>query len=153
MANLRAQPPHAYRSDPTVPDFPDDGPIAVMDGDCALCTRGARLIARMDRDRAFRICPLQSATGTALARHYGLEPGDPETWLFLENGQAWSGMDAIIRIGERLGGVGRTASAMRVLPRPVRDWIYRRIARNRFRLGRTDMCAVTDPELRSRLMT
>jgi predicted DCC family thiol-disulfide oxidoreductase YuxK len=41
---------------------------------------------------------------------------------------------------------------MRVLPRPAREWIYRRIARNRFRFGTTDMCALPDPQLTRRLM-
>jgi predicted DCC family thiol-disulfide oxidoreductase YuxK len=152
MAELRPQPPYSYRDDPAIPPFEGDGPIAVMDGDCALCSWGARTIARLDRAAHFRICPLQSPTGTSLARHYGLEPGDPETWLLIDKGMAWSGMEAIIRIGERLGGVARIAAALRVLPRPVREWIYRRIARNRYRLGRSDMCASPDPALRARLL-
>jgi predicted DCC family thiol-disulfide oxidoreductase YuxK len=153
MAALLDRKPYAYRDDPAVPAFDDGGRIAVMDGDCALCSWGARAIARLDRDDAFRICPVQSPVGAALARHYGLEPGDPETWLFLENGEAASGMEAIIRIGERLGGVGRLATAMRILPKGVREWLYRRIARNRYRLGRSDMCATPDARLRRRLMT
>jgi predicted DCC family thiol-disulfide oxidoreductase YuxK len=40
-----------------------------------------------------------------------------------------------------------------VIPRPLRDWTYQRIALNRYRiLGRTRMCAIPDPELRSRLV-
>jgi len=42
---------------------------------------------------------------------------------------------------------------MRVFPRPTRDWLYRRLTRNRYRLfGRAEMCALPDPELQSRLM-
>ncbi len=62
-------------------------------------------------------------------------------------------MEAIIRIGERLGAIGRIAGMMRVLPRRLREWLYRRIAHNRYRFGRTDMCATPDPELRRRLIT
>ncbi|SDY93237.1 thiol-disulfide oxidoreductase DCC family protein [Citreimonas salinaria] len=153
MAKLLPRPPYSYREDPAVPAFDDAGPVAIMDGDCALCSWGARTIARLDRQGEFRICPLQSSTGTALARHYGLEPRDPETWLFIDQGQAWSGMEAIIRIGERLGKVGRLASPMRVLPKGLREWLYRRIAHNRYRFGRSDMCALPDPELRRRLLT
>ena len=152
MAELRPRPPYSYRDDPAVPRFHDSGPIAVMDGDCALCTNGARIIARLDRERVFRVCPTQSSLGAALVRHYGLEPNDPETWLFLEDGRAWSGMEAIIRIGARLGGPGRLSGVMRLLPRSVREWLYRRIARNRYRLGRSDMCELPDPELRARLL-
>ena len=153
MAALLDRKPYSYRDDPAVPSFDDAGCIAVMDGDCALCSWGARTIARLDSKETFRICTVQSPLGTALARHYGLEPGDPETWLFLEKGEAASGMEAIILIGERLGGVGRLATALRVLPRSWREWVYRRIARNRYRFGRTDMCATPDSGLRRRLMT
>ncbi|MCR9089584.1 MAG: DCC1-like thiol-disulfide oxidoreductase family protein [Rhodobacteraceae bacterium] len=152
MADLAPRPRHAYRDDPDVPAFDDSGPIAVMDGECALCSWGARTIARLDRTGDFRICSVQSPTGTALVRHYGLDPSDPETWLYLDGGEAWSGMEAIVRIGERLGGTGRIASAMRVLPRSAREWIYRRVARNRYRFGRSDMCALPDPELQRRLI-
>lgn len=153
MARLFERTAYSYREDAAVPRFDDGGPVAVMDGDCALCSWGARTIARLDRDESFRICPVQSGPGDALVRHYGLDPGDPETWLFLEHGRAWTGMEAIIRIGERLGGAGRVATAMRVFPRPIREWLYRRIARNRHRFGRSDMCAIPDERLRRRLMT
>lgn len=152
MAEPRRRAPHSYRDDPAVPEFPDAGPIAVMDGACVLCASGARLILHFDRADAFRICPTQSALGTALSRHYGLEPSDPETWLFLENGRAWSGMEAIIRIGAAVGGPGRLLTLMRVIPRPGREWLYRRIARNRYLLGKTDICATPDPRLRARLL-
>lgn len=152
MADPADRPPHSWRDDPAVPDFDDTGPVAVMDATCALCSWGARTIARYDRAGVFRICPVQSPTGTALVRHFGLDPEDPETWLYLADGRAWSGMEAVIRIGARLGGAARAVEALRLLPRPARDWIYRRIARNRFRLGRADMCALPDPALRRRLI-
>jgi predicted DCC family thiol-disulfide oxidoreductase YuxK len=152
MADLRPQPPYSYRDDPAIARFDDSGPLAVMDGECALCANGARIIARLDGERVFRICPTQSSLGTALVRHYGLEPRDPETWLFLEHGRAWSGMEAIIRIGARLGGPGRLLGAMRLCPRSGREWLYRRLARNRYRFGRSDICVLPDPELRARLI-
>jgi predicted DCC family thiol-disulfide oxidoreductase YuxK len=152
MAELRPRSPYSYRDDPAVPRFDDRGPVAIMDGDCALCASGARVIARLDRERVFRIGRTQSAIGAALVRHYGLEPEDPETWLYIEEGRAWSGMEAIIRIGARLGGLGRLLGIMRLCPRSVREWLYRRIAHNRYRLGRTDICASPEPEVRARLL-
>lgn len=152
MANLIDRKPYSYREDPAVPSFEDDRALAVMDGDCALCSWGARTIAKLDHSEKFRICPLQSPTGKALGLHYGLALDDPETWLFLENGRAWTGMEAIIRIGEALGGVCKLATALRIFPRPVREWMYRRIALNRYRFGKTDMCSLPDERLRRRLI-
>ncbi len=145
--------PWSYRHDPSVPAFDDSGPVTFMDGECVLCTAGARLIARFDRTAAFRICPVQSPTGRAVLRHYGLEPDDPDSWLYLADGRAHTSLDGMIRAGARIGGPGWLLQPLRLLPRPAQDWLYRRIARNRYRLfGRTSMCSVPDPRLRARLI-
>lgn len=144
---------YSYREDPAVPKFDDSHPIVFMDGECALCTSSARLIVRFDRVGEFRICPMQAATGRAFLTHYGLDPDDPVSWLYLVDGKAYESIDAMIRAGARLGGVGWLLQPLRLLPRWLQDWLYRRIALNRIRLfGRTSMCALPDPALRARLM-
>ena len=144
---------YSYKEDASVPDFDDSGPIAFMDGDCALCTRAARLIVRLDDRQEFKICPTRTEVGRAVLTHYGLDPGDTASWLYLVDGRAYTSMDALIRAGARLGGLGWALQSLRPLPRPLQDWLYRRIARNRYGLfGRADICAVPDPRLRARLM-
>lgn len=151
---LAARDAYSYRLDKTVPAFEDRGPVVFMDGECVLCTRGARMIARLDRAGEFRICPIQSPLGRSLLKHYGLEPDDPESWLYLADGKAYTSIDAMIRVGHRMGGWGRLLAPLRILPRPVQDWLYRRLARNRYRLfGRTDMCTVPDASLKQRLIS
>lgn len=46
MSMTPSREPYSYRRDACVPAFDDSGPITVMDGHCALCSAGARLIAR-----------------------------------------------------------------------------------------------------------
>jgi predicted DCC family thiol-disulfide oxidoreductase YuxK len=124
-----------------------------MDGECVLCTRSARLLARLDRAGEFRICPIQTALGRSILKHYGLDAEDPDSWLYLADGKAYTSIEGMIRAGRRLGGWGHLLRPLAVLPRPVQDWLYRRVARNRYRLfGRMDVCAVPDPALRRRLM-
>jgi predicted DCC family thiol-disulfide oxidoreductase YuxK len=145
---------YSYRGDAGVPAFEGGGPVVFMDGDCALCTRGARAIARLDRAGEFRICPIQSGLGRGMLKHYGLDPDDPESWLYLADGKAYSSLDAVIRVGQRLGGWGHTLRILRILPRRAQDWLYRRIARNRYRLfGRAHMCDLADSDLRRRLLS
>lgn len=153
MPQIVSRPLFSYRSDPAVPAFDDQGPVAIVDGECVLCTRGARLLSRFDRKQEFRICPVQTPTGRAVLAHYGLDADDPESWLYLVDGAAYTSLDAIIRMGARLGGPGWLLQVFRPLPRSVQDWLYLRVARNRYRMfGRTDMCAVPDAGLRARLM-
>lgn len=147
------RPDWSWRADPTVPAFDDTGPLTVMDGECVLCSFGARMIARFDRKAEFRICRAQTPLGRALLLHFGLDPDDPESWLYLEGGRAFTSLDAMIRAGRRVGGVGWLLQPLRLIPRPAQDWLYRRLARNRYALfGRTVMCDLPDPGLRARLL-
>ncbi|WP_150522845.1 thiol-disulfide oxidoreductase DCC family protein [Roseibium sediminis] len=128
-------------------------PIAVMDAECALCSWGARMIHRLDRSGDIRICPVQSPLGTGILDHHHISHLDPESWLFLDGGAAYRDMEAIIHAGKRLGGLGNLVLALKVLPRPLRDWLYRKVARNRYRLfGKGDMCAIPDPDFQKRLI-
>jgi predicted DCC family thiol-disulfide oxidoreductase YuxK len=144
---------YSYRSDARVARFEDRGPVVFMDGNCVLCTRTARIIGKLDRKGEFRICPVQTALGQAILTHYGLDTEDPDSWLYLDGGRAYTSMDAMIRAGTRLGGLGHAVRVLQILPRGAQDWLYRRIARNRYAVfGRTDMCALPDPALRRRLI-
>lgn len=150
---LHKQAAFSYLRDPLVPDFDGAGPRTVMDANCGLCAKGARWIARRDKQNAFKIIPLQSALGGALMRHYGLDPDDPASWLYLEDGQAYSSLDAFIRAGQRLGGWSRALVILRIIPKPLQDISYRFVARNRYRFfGRADLCAMPDPDVQKRLI-
>lgn len=124
-----------------------------MDAECALCSRAARIIHRLDRTGTVRICPVQTPLGTALMRHYGLEPTDPISWLFIDEGIAYQDFEAAIRAARFFGGWCRIAVVLLILPKPVRNWLYQRLARNRYALfGKADMCALPDPAFQRRLL-
>lgn len=129
-------------------------PIAVMDGTCALCAFGAKMVHRLDRSGDIRIAPIQGQTGAALMHEHGIDPLDPDSWLFIEeDGRVNRDLEALIRLGARTGGIGWLLVWLRVFPRPARDWMYARAARNRYALfGRADMCTLPDPALRARLL-
>jgi predicted DCC family thiol-disulfide oxidoreductase YuxK len=133
--------PFSYRSDPAVPKFPDDRPIIIFDGHCALCSNWARFVLRHDAKGVYRLLPAQSPLGRALYIHYGLHPEDYETNILVADGAAWFKSEGSIRMAEGLGWPWSLAAGFRILPRPVRDWLYDLIARNRLRLfGKRDTC-------------
>lgn len=149
-----SRPPFSYRSDTSVPPFSVDGVFTIMDARCAICAKGATWIAHNDRLREFTIIPVQSRLGGALMRHYGLDPEDPTSWLYIEDGRAYASFDAVIRVGRRLGGIWRTLSLLNILPASVRNGLYRFVARNRIRFfGRADLCSLPDAEVQKRLLS
>ena len=150
---LEAHAAYSYRRDPAVPAFPDDKPVIVFDGVCVLCTGFARFVARRDRRLQFRFTAAQSRLGTALFRHYGLDPVNYETNLLIADGRAFGKMDAFAGIMRRLGGIWRVGGLADRVPVPFGEACYDRIARNRYRLfGRRETCVVPDQTWRARLL-
>lgn len=149
-----ARPDFSYRQDCGVPGFDESRLLLVMDGECALCSAAARCIARWDHHDRVRIATVQSKLGRGLLLHYGMKPDDPESWLMVEDGRAYGSLDAIVTLAPELHWALRPLRALRLLPFGVQDWLYARLARNRYALfGKGDICALPDPELQRRVIT
>jgi len=145
--------PYSYRTDPRVPKFPDDRPVIIYDGFCALCSGWARFVLRHDRRAKYRLLSAQSRLGRALYVHYGLDPDDYETNMLIEDGVARFKSEACIRMAEGLGAPWSIAASLRVLPRSVRDRIYETVASNRMRfMGRRRACYVPEGRYRERFI-
>lgn len=145
---------YSWRDDPTVPELPDGHIVLVMDGNCALCSRGARTIAAADPGDWIRITTIQSETGRAVLEHFKLDPDDPWTWLALVDGCAMTSSDAIIEVGKRLNSPWSWLARFGALvPHFIREPAYRVVARNRIAwFGRANLCSVPDDALRRRLI-
>jgi predicted DCC family thiol-disulfide oxidoreductase YuxK len=127
---------------PTRPSFnPDTSRIIVFDGICHVCTGGMRFLARRRIDPPFTLITMQSAEGKALLGQFGIDSEDPATFLVLDRGLALTQSDASIHITGAMGGLWRLVAIARVIPRSWRDWLYRLLARNRYRwFGRRSTC-------------
>jgi predicted DCC family thiol-disulfide oxidoreductase YuxK len=142
--------PYSYRHDPDVPEFPDDQPLFVFDGHCVLCSSGASWLMKHAPGRV-RFASAQSPLGAALFRHYGLDPD--RTYLLVSNGTAAGESTGYLRLCRSLGGRWRLFLIFGVVPRAVRDWAYRVVARNRYRwFGKTEQCALLTPEQRASML-
>ena len=146
--------PYSYRSDPSVPAFPDDHPLIVFDGYCGLCTGWVRYVLRHDRRALYRFLSAQSPLGHALYVHYGLDPEDYETNVLIADGVAWLKSEACIRMAEGLGFPSSLASGLRILPFRLRDTLYNLLARNRLKIfGKRESCYVSSPPDSHRILT
>lgn len=145
--------PYSYRHDEAVPDFPDDRPVIIFDGYCALCSGWAAFVLRHDGAGKYRLLSAQSPLGRALYVHYGLDPEDYATNILIADGVAWFKSESSIRMAEGLGFPWSLAAAFRVLPTAVRDWLYDTVARNRLNwFGKRTTCYRPDPRYADRFL-
>jgi predicted DCC family thiol-disulfide oxidoreductase YuxK len=139
----------AWRPQPAG-DLPDG--LILFDGVCVLCSGMVRFVLPRDKAGRFRFIAIQSPAGRALAERFGIDAANPETVAVTRGGQVLFKSDCAIAIGCGLPRWG-WAAALRLVPRGLRDFLYDRIARNRYRLfGKRDACLVPTPEIRSRFI-
>lgn len=118
-----------------------------------LCNGFVRFVHRFDRRGRFRFATAQSPAGQARYAALGL-PGDAlETFLVFRDGRGYVKSSAVLVAVTGFGGVWRLAGLGWAVPRPVRDWLYDRVARNRYRLfGRHTACPLPEPALLARFV-
>ena len=121
--------------------------IVVFDSDCVLCAGLVRFILRVERTPTTRFVAARSAEGVALASAHGLTAADlDQTFLVVRGEAGLVRSDAALALAGDLRAPWCWVRALRVIPRPLRDWGYDRIARNRYRLfGRRPECALPAP--------
>ena len=127
-------------------------PIIFFDGVCAMCNRFVDVVLRADSRRVFHFSPLQGQTARDL-----LPPlhSNPKEWsmIYLDERGVHSESDASLEVYRRLGGIWWPLSLARLVPRWIRNPIYRVIARNRYRwFGTRDSCRVPTEDQRDRFL-
>lgn len=141
---------------PATPPPPGAGPAdqtLLFDGVCNLCNASVRFVIRRDPQARFKLASLQSDAGRAILSWAGLDEEDFDTMVFVDLGRIYTRSDAILNVIRYFPRRWSWLAAARIVPRPLRDWAYNRIARNRYSLfGRRDTCMVPTPELRKRFL-
>lgn len=129
-------------------------PIFLYDGVCLLCDGAVQFTLAHERTPSIVFVAIQSKTGRELAIKHGQDPDNPESFLFIENGVAFEQSDGAIALAGHLKGVLATLlKASRFVPRPLRDMVYRLVARNRYKVfGKRSSCIVPDNDSRHRFI-
>lgn len=129
----------------------EDG-VILYDGDCLLCSRWVKWVVRHDPEGIFRFMVIASPKGRLLAARLDIDADDPDTNAVILDGHARLYSDAALAIAGRLPGYGWTR-ALKAIPKPLRDAVYKLIARNRIRwFGRPQACDLPGPDVRARII-
>ena len=128
-------------------------PVIVFDGVCNLCNASVDFVINRDAKGAFQFAPNQSEAGQEIVGQAGLDVFEADTLVLWENGATYVRSTAVLRIARRLGFPWKLAYGFILIPRPIRDFFYRLLAKNRYRIfGTRDSCRLPTPEERSRFL-
>jgi predicted DCC family thiol-disulfide oxidoreductase YuxK len=121
----------------------------IYDGHCRVCGRMVRVLAKWDANRELEIIPSQTS---GVRERFPWIPSrayvDSMQVIRTRDGKTWQGAAALEELLTVLPR-GKLISWMFKIPfvRPLVDRFYRWFARNRYRLGCGEHCAVRNPDL------
>ena len=128
-------------------------PVMLFDGVCNLCSGWVHFAIVRDPAANLRFAPIQSAHGQEFLRRRGLPTDEFETFYLVDDGRVLEKSAGFLRMVGYLRWPWPLLRALWIVPRPLRDWFYDRIARNRYRLfGRRETCLVPTPEIGDRFL-
>ena len=131
----------------------DNKHIIIFDGICNFCNGAINFIIKHDPDGVFVFTPMQSDLAKNLLLQYEIKNVGVDTFLLIKNDTTYIWTDAALEIAKDLNGYWYLFNITRIIPRFMRDYLYRIFARNRYRLfGKRTECMVPTPSLKKRFI-
>lgn len=128
--------------------------VVLFDGTCKLCNGWATFIIQQDKECRLTLSAVQSPEGQALLKWAGLPQHAFNTIVLVENDRFYVRSDAMFRIIAYLPARWHWLLLGRVFPKVVRDWLYDKIALNRYRIfGRYEACRLPPADHAERFLT
>jgi predicted DCC family thiol-disulfide oxidoreductase YuxK len=145
--------------------------VILFDGVCNLCNGVVRFIIKRDKKNVFKFASLQSAYGEEFLKNHILpqilqrtriksvrsakSAGEKylETIVLVDGENIYTQSDAVIAILKSLGGVWKLAAVFKIIPKPVRNGVYRFIAKYRYNVfGKRGTCMVPTEEMKGKFI-
>ncbi|GAA0133384.1 thiol-disulfide oxidoreductase DCC family protein [Paenibacillus sp. YSY-4.3] len=134
----------------------NDKDVVLFDGVCHLCQGAVKFIIKRDPERRFRFASLQSEAGKRLLHgspSRDIAPGRIDTIVLYQNGVYYTRSSAALRIAKGLRFPWPLAFGFIIVPRFMRDAVYRIVAANRYRwFGKDETCLVPTKENKERFL-
>lgn len=127
-------------------------PILFYDGHCGVCTRSVQWLFKRDRRGELQFASLQGITYASL--EIADKPKDVSTAVLLQDGVLLTQSTAVLRALVSIGGLWSfIGSVLLIVPRAVRDPIYRAVALRRTKLlPASDSCPMPTESQRRRML-
>ena len=105
----------------------------MFDGVCNLCNYAVQFVIKHDKNKKFTFSSLQSNFGQKVLQENNLSTEHFSSFLYLEDGKLHTKSSASLRVAKGLSGPIKLVFVLIIIPKPVRDFFYSIIAKNRYK--------------------
>lgn len=134
-------------------DHSIDKPIIFFDGVCNLCNASVQFILKRDKEDKFLFASLQSGFAKENLP-IGLSDSEGLQSIVLKKSDSiLTKSSAVLTITRSLTGLWPLFYFFMIIPKPIRDWVYSIVAKNRYKwFGKKDYCMIPSPEFKNRFL-
>lgn len=126
--------------------------IILFDGECIFCHWGIQFIMKRDPHAIFLFAPLHSEHGQTLLHQYSISKTEDSIVLLADN-HYYVQSTAVLKIARKLQAWYPLLYLFMIIPRPLRDAVYRLIAKKRYKwFGKKDSCMIPSHDERKRFL-
>lgn len=126
--------------------------IILFDGICNVCDRSVQFIIAHDPSHKFKFASLQGETGRFYIENCQLPEG-LDSIVLIEGKDVFFKSTAALKIAKQLSGLYPLLAIFLIIPKPIRDFFYDIVAKNRYRwFGKKDHCMVPGPKDKQRFL-
>lgn len=104
----------------------------IFDGACLLCSSAVHFLYKRLKDGNYKFIPSQSDIGEEYIRKYELGNMSAHTLILIHNDNVFIKSKAVFMILNDIPSYWKILGIFRVLPTKFLDWLYDRIANNRY---------------------
>ena len=128
-------------------------PLVLFDGVCNLCNSSVQYVIKHDRYNKFKFASLQSDAAKEILLQFNVNNSDLNSIILIDNNKIFKKSLAVLRLLKILGGVYTLLYIFIIIPKPLRDWVYDYIAKNRYKwYGKKDSCMIPTKELKNKFI-
>lgn len=127
--------------------------IILFDGVCNFCNFWVNFIIDRDKKNTFIFAAMQSDSGQKLLQEFKLNAYDFDSFVLIVNDQHFTKSTAALMISKNLKSIVKLLYPLIILPRPIRDFFYDLIAKNRYKFfGKRDICRMPTENEKKRFL-
>ncbi|MEI4789771.1 thiol-disulfide oxidoreductase DCC family protein [Bacillus sp. FJAT-53060] len=127
--------------------------LILFDGVCNVCSGAVQFVIKRDPNERMMFASLQSNTGQQFLKDNSLPLYEFNSFIYIEEGTFYTKSTGILKAARHLKGIYRWSYLLLAIPRPIRDWLYELIAKNRYKwFGQKTSCIMPTPNIKKRFL-
>ena len=127
--------------------------VILFDGVCNLCNGFVRFVIRHDRSAKFSFAAQQGITGQKLLQQNQIPINSYLVLVLTEKQNIFTESSAVLEIFRQLDGGWFLFYIFIIIPKFIRDFIYKLVARNRYQwFGKKNSCMMPLPGMKKRFL-